>query len=50
MTNLKYVTFEKIALKNSPEFNERWVHERLVESVSILGLGDLVVKDRERVQ
>ena len=50
MTNLKYVTFEKIALKNNPEFNERWVHERLVESVSILGLGDLVVKDRERVQ
>jgi len=50
MANLKYVTPEKISLKNNSELNEKWVQERLAESPSILGLGDLIFKDKERIQ
>lgn len=50
MANLKYVTPEKISLKNNSELNEKWVQERLAESPSILGLGDLILKDKERIQ
>jgi predicted transport protein len=49
MPNLKYVKFEKISLKGHPEFNEAWVQERIAEDPSILGLGDLILKDKERI-
>jgi len=47
---MSYVTFQKIDLKNHPEFNERWVQERIGENPTILGLGDVIVKDKERNQ
>jgi hypothetical protein len=50
MKNLKYVAPEKVSLKNNSELNEKWVQERLAESPSILGLGDLILKDKERIQ
>lgn len=45
-----YVKFEKVSLKNHPELNERWVQERIAEDPTILGLGDVVLKDKERIQ
>ena len=45
-----YVKFEKISLKNHTELNERWVQERIAEYPAILGLGDVVLKDKERIQ
>jgi Domain of unknown function (DUF5655) len=50
MTSLKYVKPERIYLKNHSEFGERWVQERIAEDPSLLGLGDLVLKDKERRQ
>lgn len=50
MKNLKYVAPEKVSLKNNSELNEKWVQERLAEAPSILGLGDLIFKDKERIQ
>lgn len=50
MKNLKYVAPEKISLKNNSELNEKWVQERLAEAPAILGLGDLIFKDKERIQ
>lgn len=50
MNDLKYVKFEKISLKNHPIYNERWVQVKIVEDPSIIGLGELIVKDKERVQ
>ena len=50
MTELKYVKFEKISLKGHTEFNEKWLQERIAEDPSILGLGDLILKDKERLQ
>ena len=50
MTALKYVKPEQILLKTHPQFNERWVQERIAEDPSLLGFGELVVKDKERIQ
>jgi len=47
---MQYVKFEKISLKNHPQFNERWVQEKIKQDPTILGLGDLIVKDVERLQ
>jgi len=30
--------------------NERWVQDRIAEGPPILGLGDVILKDRERIQ
>lgn len=48
--NLKYVKFDNVLLKGHPEYNEIWLQDRIAEDPSILGLGDLVLKDRERIQ
>ena len=45
-----YAKFETIVLKGHPELNERWVQDRIAEDPSILGLGDVVLKDKERIQ
>ena len=50
MDELSYVEFKKLTLKNHPQFNEKWVQERIAEKPSILGLGDLILKDKERIQ
>lgn len=50
MENLKYTKPIKISLKDNSELNEKWVQERIAEDPSILGLGDLVLKDKERAQ
>jgi len=41
---------EKIWLKDSVEFNERWLQDRIEEDPSLLGLGDLYLVERERRQ
>jgi hypothetical protein len=50
MAALKYTKPEPIYLKNHPEFNEKWLRERIIEDPRILGLGDLAVLVRERRQ
>ncbi len=50
MTKLKYTKFEKISMKGHPEFNENWLQERIADDPSILGIGDLILKDQERKQ
>jgi hypothetical protein len=47
MITLKYVKFDKVSIKNHPEFNESWVQERIADDPSILGMGDLILKDKE---
>lgn len=41
---------EPMSLKRSDRLRERWVQEQIVNDPSILGLGDVVVKDKERRQ
>ena len=50
MNDLKYVKVQKISLKNHPIYNEKWLQEKIAEDPSILGLGDLILKDKERIQ
>jgi len=47
---LSYQKHERVLLKTHPEFDERWLQERIAEDTSILGLGDLVLLERERIQ
>lgn len=47
---MKVVKFEKISLKNHFELNEHWVQSLIAEDPSILGLGDLILRDKERIQ
>lgn len=49
ITILKYVKPELISLKKHTELNEHWLQDRIAEDPSILGLGDLVLKDKERI-
>jgi len=50
MASFEYTPIEKVSIQSHPELNERWVQERIAEDPSILGLGDLILKDKERVQ
>jgi hypothetical protein len=45
-----YLRPERLTLKSHPELNELWVQDRIAEDPTILGLGDLVLRDRERIQ
>lgn len=47
---MEFTKFEPVSMRNHPELNERWVQDRIAEDPSILGLGDVVLKDRERIQ
>ncbi len=50
MAKLNYIKHEKISLLNHPEFNEKWIQNLIAEDPSILGFGDLILKDKERQQ
>lgn len=50
MAQLVFVKPERLSLKDHPLLNEKWVQERIAEDPSLLGLGDVVLKDKERLQ
>lgn len=41
---------EQINLKDHPEITERTIQDKIAEDPTILGLGDLILKDKERMQ
>ena len=45
---MELVSLKKISIKNHPELDEKWVQARIAEDPSILGLGNLILKDKER--
>lgn len=47
---MEYVKGTKVSLKHSPNHDEAWLQRLISEDPSLLGLGDLVVKDLERRQ
>src|SRR6476659_2520150 len=46
---LTYVKPEQISLRGHPELTEKWLQDRIAEDPALLGLGDLVLKDKERM-
>lgn len=47
---MEYQRSNTVSLKSHPEYNEKWLQSRIVEDPTILGLGELVVRDIERNQ
>src|SRR6266436_1313049 len=43
-----YTKLKIVSLKSHPDYNETWLQELIANDPDILGLGSLVVKDRER--
>ena len=48
--SLNYIKPEKIYIKSHPELNEKWVQEIIADDPTIIGLGELILKDKERIQ
>ncbi len=46
----KYVRPEHMSLKGHPDFNEKWVQNLIANDPSILRLGELALRDIERMQ
>jgi hypothetical protein len=47
---MKYEKLTQLNLRTHPVLTERWVQERIAEDPAILGLGDVILKDKERIQ
>jgi len=47
---MKHVKLRPIHLKSHRQLDERWVQDVIAEDPGLLGLGDVVLKDRERIQ
>ena len=45
-----YVRSERVYLRAHPQYSEVWVQKLIAEDPSILGLGELVLRDKERIQ
>src|SRR5262249_20642285 len=41
---------EAVSIRRSNVLTEKWVQDQIADDPSLLGLGDLVVKDKERIQ
>lgn len=47
---MDFTKFETLSVKSHPELDEKWVQARIAEDPAVLGLGDVVLKDKERPQ
>jgi len=50
VSQFNYVQHNRLIIKDHPELNEKWVQQIIADNPSILGLGDLILKDKERKQ
>lgn len=48
MVGVRLINLKKTSLKRNPRINEKWIQEQISSDPSILGLGDLILKDIER--
>ena len=46
---MKHVPLKTIQLKNHQVLNERWLQDIIAEDPSIIGLGDVILKDKEKI-
>jgi len=44
-----HIKLKTINLKNHPQFNERWLQDIIADDPSIIGVGDVILKDKERI-
>jgi predicted transport protein len=50
MQGYEFEQFERLWLKRQPTLSEKWVQERIAENPEMLGLGDVLLRDKERIQ
>lgn len=46
---MQHIKLKTVSLRNHPTLNERWLQNVIADDPSILGLGDVIVKDKERI-
>jgi len=46
---MKHIKLKTVHLKSHPEFNESWLQNIIADDPSILGIGDVILKEKERV-
>ncbi|GDX85013.1 hypothetical protein LBMAG43_10550 [Methylococcaceae bacterium] len=46
---MKHIKLKTINLKNHAQFNERWLQDIIADDPSILGIGDVILRDKERI-
>jgi len=46
----KLIIPEPISLKDHPELSEKWVEDQIIDNPSLLGLGEVEVRGRQRIQ
>ncbi|MCH9813802.1 MAG: hypothetical protein K0U47_07640 [Epsilonproteobacteria bacterium] len=46
---MEYVKSEVISLKNSTDFNEKWLQSRIEDDPTILGIGEVEFRDTEKI-
>jgi len=48
--NESYLRPERLSLRVHPEYSEKWVQKLIADDPAVLGLGDLILRDQERIQ
>ena len=46
---MKHIPLKTIQLKNHQVLNEKWLQDIIAEDPSIIGIGDVILKDKERI-
>lgn len=49
-TEVKFIKAKRISLKSHPRLDEKWVQKLIADDPLILGLGDVYLRDKERIQ
>lgn len=50
MNDMNVIELKSISLKNHPHYNEAWLQKYIADNPKVLGLGDLVLRAKEKIQ
>ena len=50
MSKLQLIRADRVQLKSHNQFNEKWLQDIIADDPNIIGLGDLILIERERRQ
>jgi len=46
---MKHIKLKTVNLKSHPQLNEKWLQDIIADDPSIIGVGDVILKDKERI-
>ncbi len=46
---MKHIKLQTLSIKNHPQLDEKWLQKIVAEDPSILGIGEVILKDNERI-